>query len=77
MDILIWYARKELSAQVKHADILIRCARKIEFKLYDSMSNIMVIFFFFFVRRFALMDFEPVWSKNLFLLIKMYLQRLL
>ena len=27
-DILIRYARKELSAQVKQADILIRCARK-------------------------------------------------
>ena len=29
-DILIWYARKELSVQVKHADILIRYARKKE-----------------------------------------------
>ena len=27
-DILIWYARKELSVQVKHVDILIRYARK-------------------------------------------------
>ena len=37
-DILFRYARKELSIQVKHADILIRCARNAYIK-FDGTVN--------------------------------------
>ena len=37
-DILIWYARKELSVQVKHPDIFIWCARK-SFPLFPWFWN--------------------------------------
>ena len=38
-DILIRYASKELSVQVKHADILIRCARTVNIVLPSFVSS--------------------------------------
>ena len=44
-DILIWYARKELSVQVKHLDFLIRYARK------DGVTGIICVYLSIFLHK--------------------------